>query len=411
MTTTTDVIIVGGGPAGAATAIALRRRGVEVLLFDRANFPRDKVCGDVLLPEAQVALRALGLDLCKLQWSAYSCTGARYVGLGSHIEGAFRDASGELAPWWMIRRRDFDEWLLAQAARAGALVVEGIIVDGVMREGDAVCGVTIRGRDGTPQQIRSRVVIGADGASSVVARAVGAFDRDPQHTCLAGRAYVSGVSLPQPYLEVFTTPRTLPGCAWIVPTGPSEANVGIGIVQSTADQLSCTPQSLFDELRRDEPVLHERLRGAGDIKLTGWMLPSATEQRRIAGPGWLLVGDAGAMVDPFTGHGIHNAIAAARIAGDVIADALREAGVGSLIDYERQCRDTFSHEIERGRILQRLHARPTVMRAALEACSRHDGLRSTFLSLVGHTGPRQSLLDPAALIRTALTFRRAGAAA
>lgn len=409
----TEVIVVGGGPAGASTAIALRQRGLRVLVLDRANFPRDKVCGDVLLPEARAALRALGLDLRKLQARSYACTGARYAGLDSRqIDGIFRDVSGKAAPWWMIRRRDFDEWLLAQAARAGADVIEGIAVEDVIWNGDAVCGVTIRGRDGTRRQLRSQVVVGADGASSVVARSVGAFVREPQHTCLAGRAYVTGVTLPVPYLEVFTTARTLPGCAWIVPTSPSEANVGIGIVQTTADRLACTPQSIFDELRAEVPLLNERLRDAGEIKLAGWVLPSATERRRIAGRGWLLVGDAGAMVDPFTGHGIHHAIAAARIAGEVIANSLSDANDPVvLVDYERRCLDAFSHEIERGRILQRLHAHPTVMRVALEASARHAGLRSAFIALVGHASPRRSLLHPAQLIRSALTLGRTGAAA
>ena len=407
-----EVIVVGGGPAGAATAIALRRRGIDVLVIDRASFPRDKVCGDVLLPEAQHTLHSLGLDLKKIRSIAYPCLGARYVpGQGSEIAGDFRDGDGRSRPWWMVRRREFDEWLLAQAARAGASIVEGISVDNVLRDGDSVCGVETRGRNGRPQRIRARVVVGADGASSTIARAVGAAPMQAEHVCLAGRAYVSGVSLPQPYLEVFTTPRALPGCAWIVPIGANEVNVGVGLVQRTARQLQRTPQQLFDELRRESPLFTDRLSAAGPITLRGWTLPAASARRRLSGAGWLLVGDAGAMVDPFTGHGIHTAIAAGQIAGETIAEALTaDDGAGALAAYAERCRTVFEVEVDHGMLLQRLHARPRLMRAAAAACARHAGLRATFLGLVGHSAPRHTLLDPRVLAKAALTFSNPGAA-
>ena len=413
-----DVVVVGGGPAGAATAISLRRQGIDVLVLDRARFPRDKVCGDVLLPEARETLAALGLDLTALAARAYRCTGARYIGPGTgQIAGAFRDEHGTPRPWWMIRRRDLDAWLLGEARSAGAHVADGVAVNDVLRAPDGtVTGVHVKTHDGH-QEIRARLVVGADGASSVVARAVGAFAREPEHTCLAVRAYATGVALPDPYLEVFTTPRTLPGCAWIVPVAEDEVNVGLGVIQTTANRLSCTPQALFAELRRDAPLLHERLRHAGDIALRGWTLPAATEPRRLAGPGWLLVGDAGAMIDPFTGHGIQNALAAGLVAGESIAAALRTGASAStdmtkaLSRYDARCRAMLGAEVTAGARLQRVHANPLLVRAIAAAASRHAGLRATFVALIGHAAPRHALLSPAALARAATTFRIQGAAA
>ena len=405
-----DVAIVGGGPAGAATAIALRRRGIDAVILDRAAFPRDKVCGDVLLPEAQDGLRALGLDLADLEARAYPCTGVRYsAARGAEVAGLFRDRAGAPSPWWMIRRRHLDAWLLDQARRAGARVYERAAVEDVLTQaGSVVNGVMVRGRDGARHRILARVVVGADGASSVIARSVGAFTRQPDHTCIAGRAYVSGVSLPQPFLEVFTTDRILPGCAWIVPVSATEVNVGIGLVQATARQLDSTPQTVFEGFRRESTLLGQRLKEAGPIALQGWMLPAATEQRPLAGPGWVLVGDAGAMVDPFTGHGIQNAIAAAGLAAGAIGEALQSRDPrGSLAAYETRWRHTFTADIERGRLLQRLHAKPRLTRALIAACARHTGLRDTFLALVGHTAPRQALLAPASLMRSAMRFRAA----
>lgn len=313
----------------------------------------------------------------------------------------------------MIRRRELDAWLLDEARRAGATIVESVAVDEVFRNATgAVCGVRTRRADEAPRQIAARVVVGADGASSVVARAVGAFARRPEHTCVAGRAYVSNVSLPAPYLEVFTSDRTLPGCAWIVPVGPREASVGIGVMQTTANRLGQTPRELFEGVRRESPLLAERLRGAGEVNLSGWVLPGAGERRRLAGPGWILVGDAGAMVDPFTGHGIQNAIAAGALAGPAIAESLSgHDPVTALARYEANCREAFTADVERGSWLRYMHAHPRVMRAAVAACARHAGLRATFLALVGHAAPRTTLLAPAALVRAAATFRESGVAA
>ena len=118
------------------------------------------------------------------------------------------------------------------------------------------------------------------------------------------------------------------------------------------------------------------------------------------------------MVDPFTGHGIHNAIAAGLLAGDAIADALGGATpLPALQGYESRCRVAFSADVSRGAWLQWLHARPYFVRAAAEACGRHPGLRATFLALVGHSASRRSLLAPAALARAVAAFRREGAAA
>lgn len=406
-----DVLIAGGGPAGAATAIALRQRGIDCLLVDRAAFPRDKVCGDVLLPEARAGLRALNLDLSSLQQRTYACTGVRYAGAkGPQVSGDFRTQAGP-QPWWMIRRRDFDDWLLAQACRAGADVVEKTAVAGVIRENGVTTGVTLRSADGRTRTIKTRVVVGADGASSVVAREVGAFSRPPEHTCLAARAYVRGIRLPAPYLEVFTTPRVLPGCAWIVPIGPDEANVGIGMVQATAQRLGCTPQAMMDALISESPLLSERLQGCDPLRLDGWVLPAATEGRRLAGMGWVLVGDAGAMVDPFTGHGIQNAIVAGAMAATAIGDAISTGDLGRLAAYETQCRQAFAPEVDRGWMLQQLHARPRLVDAAIRTCASHPGLRGLFLSLVGHAEPRRALLAGSSIARAAVNWRSPGAAA
>ncbi len=401
------VLIAGGGPAGSSTAIALRRRGVPVLLLDQATFPRDKVCGDVILPAAQDSLRLMGMDLSELNPSRMNCTGARYHGPdGRQVSGRFQGASGGDCPWWMIKRRVFDAWLLDAARRAGAEVREGCRVESVLREDGRVTGVKVR-RAGGCETVNVSAVLGADGASSAVARSVGLFAKAPRHVCLAARTYVRGDLSPEPYLEVFTNSECLPGCAWIVPVGPDEYNVGVGIIQADAHRLGTTPEKMFNKMLKAAPWFAERLRGIRIPPLQGWVLPSASEGRKLAGPGFLLVGDAGAMVDPFTGHGIHHALSAGSIAGEAIANAI-DRGVDirseTLISYEQSCRAAFLREAELGYRLQRLHSCALAVRLGVRLIGVHEGLRRFFLALVGHTAPRGALVSASGIGRAVLAL-------
>ena len=392
--------MVGGGPAGSSTAIALRQSGLPVIVLDQARFPRDKVCGDVILPQAQDGLRSLGLDLTELASQRLLCTGARYHGPdGRNIAGLFHSIEGDDRPWWMIRRSLFDAWLLNAAARSGAEIRQGWRVESVLQEGREVGGVRVRNHGA----LEASAVVGADGAASVVARSVGLMSRPAQHVCLAARAYVRADLSPEPYLEVFTTAESLPGCAWIVPVAPGEFNVGAGIVQSDAQRLQTTPQQLFRKMLLTTPAFSERLRGADIPQLSGWVLPSASQGRKLGGPGFLLAGDAGAMVDPFTGHGIHHALHAGQIAARVIAYGRVDAAAARL--YEASCRAAFLKETSAGYWLQRIHSQELAVRLAVRLIGVHQGLRRLFLSLIGHTDPRQALLRPREIGRALLTWR------
>lgn len=398
------VVIAGGGPGGCAAALALRRHGRRVLLFDRACFPRDKVCGDVLLPSAQRALAQLNLNMEELKSRAYLCTGARYVAPnGAELDGPFQDGQGRPKPWWVIKRHELDHWLLEHVKAAGAEVREGWEVGSVIRSGQGVVvGANIRRPDGGLIKLDASVVVGADGASSAVARSLGLFTQQPRHLCLAARAYVHGVSLPQPHVEIFTSSRSLPGCGWIIPVGPAEANVGVGILRADAERHRVTVRALFEELRQSVPLMRDRLASATVPPLRGWSLPVASERRPFYGDGFLLVGDAAAFVDPLCGHGIHHALMAGAIAGDVIHQALErwDVGANSLSDYEHRCRAAFLEDAYRGFTLQRLHARTALVNGIVNWSQEHGGVRWSALALLGDAESRRHLLSVGQLLRT-----------
>lgn len=390
-----SVLVVGGGPAGAATALALAQARIPVVVLERATFPRDKVCGDVLLPEAQAALAELGLATTEVESMAVPCTGLRYVAQdGTEVADRFHDHRGIARPWWIVKRQRFDAWLIAQAERFGATVLTGHAASGLERTTDGrVCGVFGRRADGTSFRLPASVVVGADGALGVVARELGLVAPQPRDTCLAVRAYATGVRCPEPYLEVYTSPRLLPGTAWVLPVGPDEVNVGLGLLRSTRDALASTPQQLLRELMAAHPALARRLVGAQIGPLHGWALPGATERRALVRDGVLLVGDAGALVDPFTGHGIHHALRSGMIAASVIAEAAGDLSEAHLSLHEHRCRAAFRHETAIGARLQELHARPALVRVGLALAARLPRVRRTLVGLVGHAAPRRELLS------------------
>lgn len=402
------VVICGGGPAGAATAIALRTNNVPVVVLDRRHFPRDKVCGDVLLPDTIAALSTLGLDFQDLASRAYECTGVRYIAPnGREVSGLFSDVLDSPSSWWTLKRVAFDDWLLSKAADLGAEIREGWNVEKIIASGSGLMRAVARTRDGQQEQVKGRVVVGADGASSCVARNIGTFGTSRQHTCLAIRAYATGIRLPQPYLEVFTTCTTLPGCVWIVPVGPNEANIGVGILKADAERLQCTPRQIFESACEQNLPLRERLTTAKFSAFKGWFLPGASQKRRLVGDGYLLVGDAGAMINPFTGHGIHNAIRAGVLAGKVIARLWNRQDFSheALKVYEEACREQILNETPLYYGLQRLHSLGSIANLLALASRSHSGVRRTLVGLIGHIVTPQELLFPPNLLRVLFGLR------
>jgi len=394
------VLVVGAGPAGCAAALTLARRGVEVRLIDAARFPRDKVCGDVLLPEAQDALQALGVSTAALMSRSHLLTGCRYATpSGREASLPFRDLERGDRPWWVLPRLDLDQFLLQQVRDAGVVVEEGRRATDLLLRDGAVAGVTLREADGSSASVTARAVIAADGASSALARAAGLFGQPPSHLSVALRGYaeLDGAG-DDDQLSIFTTARTLPGCAWVVPCGKGRANIGIGVLRSDLRRRGVSLRQLADEVAAQHEVFGRAWRT--EPALAGWSLPGASWPRRHSRPGLLLIGDAGGMVDPFTGHGIHAALIAGRLAGEVLRQALDRGDVGldALAPFEAGWRRHFGAEVRIGWALQRLCASPWRVETLLRYVDHGQRWRDLAGGLVGHAFPRRALLSPARLL-------------
>jgi menaquinone-9 beta-reductase len=395
-----DVIVVGAGPAGSATAFYLAQAGLSVLLLEKTSFPREKVCGDGLTPRAVKALLKMGVPMREEDgWIRNK--GLRIIGGGVRIEVPWPELSSYPGYGLVRTRLGFDEALARNAERAGAKLIERATVTGpVLDERTGrIAGVTVRhappgagdggdaggtargagGNGSAGQAYRARLVVAADGNSSRLSVAMGLRKRDDRPMGVAIRTYYASPRHDDDYLEawleLWDDGRLLPGYGWIFGVGDGTCNVGIGLL-NTSDAFQNTdyramlgrwlagmPASWgFTESNRTQPV-----RGAA--------LPMGFNRTPHYTRGMLLAGDAGGMVNPFNGEGIAYAMEAGEIAAEVIAAALAHPSPAAaehvLREYPRIMRDSYGGYYTLGRMFVRAIGHPELMKFA----TRH-GLRS-----------------------------------
>ena len=341
-----DVVVVGGGPAGATMGWALATRGVRVAILERTQFPREKVCGDFVEPRGLKLLRAIGC-LPRLEGSAR--LPITHVAMFLEGQSAYRGripfygSTPELpSHGYIVPRDELDTELLASAGRAGATVFENCAASAVERRDGQV---TIAARhQGQPVVFRARFVVGADGAHSIVARSAELLREDPRYVAVSQRAYVDGVSVETGEAAFFFDRDLFPGYGWMFPMPGGRANVGVGILAEARTRWGLTVPQIFqafiDKLRAQHP-------GCRRARLSSKPLGGIVRTYGCAGPnhfdGGVLIGDAGCFVDPMTGEGITPAMESALLAAPVVTSALEQGRTDAacLSPYEAAFRGYF----------------------------------------------------------------------
>jgi len=349
-----DVIVVGAGPAGAATATHLARGGMDTLVVERGTFPRDKVCGDFLSPTALWELLALS-DSLALGGTNAVTTAALYLDGSLLVEQAL--PAGPLPPLGrVVPRRELDAAIAAVARDAGARFLEGTSVTGVERSGRSVA-VEVSGR---PRRIlRARVVVGADGSNSLVGRIVRGGRVPRGDRIIALRGYFDEVAGPPGRAELFFSHDSFPGYCWVFPTEPGVANVGIGMLLETFPAQTTHLRELLSRLLATDPAVRRTLGRARPIsKLVGWPLTTYNPRLPLADNGLLLVGDAAGLINPINGEGIQYALASGRWAAEVLLAAARDSRFShaDLEPYERRVSTELRLDMALARVVSRLIA-------------------------------------------------------
>lgn len=390
-----DAIVVGGGPAGVAAAVFLRQYGHDVLLLDEARFPRDKVCGEGISPEAWRLLDRLGLKQSVQALRPHPLRGMTLVAPdGTCFRGDYRDRQG-LA----VRRLDFDHVLLQGARASGVEVQESCRVVDLVMESGQVQGVTVDGGRG-PETVRARLVVGADGRRSVVARRLGLLAEHPRFRKFAVRGYWEGMEGLEERGEMHVGGG---GYCGIAPLSSTHANVAFVLDQGEMAPAGGDIEGFYrSALERRWPRIAERLSRATLTEKPRAIGPLALVARRVSAPGLLLVGDAAGFYDPFTGEGVTLALRSAELASQVARQALQTAPTGDLRPYERRRRAATDAKFRFNRLLQTVVAHPALANLVAHRLAGRPDLADRLVGIAGDFVPARAALGPGFLLRMLL---------
>ncbi len=398
---TADAIVVGAGPAGAATAILLAERGAAVVLLDRTRFPRDKLCGEYLSPEASRVLDRLGVLKTVETQGARPLRGMRIRAPDGTLVVADYPTGG---PWrgyrdhaLAARRRVLDHALVQRAREIGVDVREAMRVVDVLGDERRVRGVWAgplgSGPGTAPEPLRAPLVVAADGRASVVVRRLGLVRPHPWLRRLALVADVEGARVDPERGEIFVAP---PAYAIMNPVAPGLVNLSLVVPLGAAPRGRRELAAYFDQAVRSQPGLAGRLREArraGPVRALG---PLAFRVAPPRAAGVVLVGDAAGFLDPFTGEGVYAALRSAELTAETAGAALARGDLSAAAlapAHARRVRE-FAPKLRVTIALQRVIAHRGLATAAARLLARRPGHLARLMGVFGDFVPPRALLAP-----------------
>jgi menaquinone-9 beta-reductase len=315
-----DVIVVGAGPGGSSLAALLSRAGAATLLLDKSHFPRDKVCGEGLTPRGLYWLDILGCLDEVIDAAPSFITEADLYMDGEHVlTGSYPSIGAYPGFSIVIPRKILDHILLRHAVRCGTMFHPGCTVRSLRWESD---GVVVEGASGgTPISFKSQVVVGADGANSMVSRSLGNRIMEGL-TAISMRGYYEGVQVKGSKIQVYFSEPYFPGYGWLFADENGLANVGVGLTVDSDFTARTNLRRVYDNFVNTD--IKDALAGArrGGKPRGGWtsfFLPKKQVADRV-----LLIGDAANLGDPIRSDGMHMAMDSAHLAAPAILEALRK---------------------------------------------------------------------------------------
>jgi len=389
-----DVIVVGAGPAGTATAILLAERGLGVLLLDRAEFPRPKICGDYLSPDATRILDRLGVLKALDAAGAAPIAGMRITGPdGTAVTGTYR-AIGRWRPYrdhaLGVSRETLDATLVDRVRTLPVDFREGVRVTDVVLDGRRVTGVRAVDQQHREVTFQAPLVVGADGRASVVAHRLGCR-RPHRLRRMALTTSVSGLDNCRGFGEIFIDP---PDYAILNPLAPGRVTVGLVVPLAHAARWAGRRETFFHARVKQLPHLARRLAGARQEAPVLALGPLAYKVSPPSNDGVLLVGDAAGFYDPFTGEGVFTALRGAELAAATVARALDSGDVSAsaLAAYTHARHAAFRDKEQVTRLLQLVISRRWLTGVFVRLLVRRPVFLDVLLGVVGDFVPPRAWL-------------------
>lgn len=398
-----DVCIIGAGPAGLSTALFLAKKGIASTVLDKAKFPRDKICGDAFSGKVAWVLRKLDDEIenniAKESFQLPSW-GIKFFGTKNNaLKVPFKleyNTNDEKAPGFIAPRLDFDNYLFNLAKENPLIeIIENTTLHKFENKKSHICAYSQKDE----QQFTAKIIVAADGAYSKVAKDLIGFNVSEEYNSLGLRAYYKNVSNldTEGYIELHFLKGLLPGYFWIFPLPNGMANVGAGIRTDLMRKQKINLKNEFNKIISEHPVISHRFKDAvlvDNIKLHG--LPLGGKRRQISGERILLTGDAAALIDPFTGEGIGNAMISGMLAAEQIEKCFIENNFSAefVKSYDNNIYRRMLHELSLSKKMQELTKYPWLFDYVVNKAIKNKELRETISCMFENIDIRAKLQNP-----------------
>jgi menaquinone-9 beta-reductase len=419
-----QIVILGAGPAGSATALKLSQLGIPCVLIDKATFPRDKICGDGISNQCVHVLQKW-LDPSIVERFA-AATHLQIDSWGLQVEGTkgngfeipykpFSAEKTEIPSGFVCKRRDFDNFLVEEVRRSPLIeFIENVEIthferlyvretfkvsrtfDDAQNAQNTEGGYFLSDKSGNVK-IQTKLVIAADGAQSRFARQIGGIELDNQHFMASVKAYYKGVTgfHKDNFLEFYFLKDFLPGYFWIFPLPNGEANVGIAIVSEDVSKRKLNLKKCLEHVI--ETRFKERFSNAEIVgKIEGFGLPLGSKKRQLSGDNYMLTGDAACLIDPLTGEGIANALLSGVVSAEKAAECLEKNDFSAKIlrGYDERIYRMRGQEFKVSYWLQRQFRRAWFFNSLVYLISKNQHLARTFAFVFTDINLKKQLRKP-----------------
>ena len=393
-----DVIIVGAGPAGCATAHQLSGHGLKIAIIDKDIFPRDKICGDAL--SADVINQFIRMDahlrdeFVKFPRKNPSGGIRFFAPNGKHLDIDFNKNSERKCGGYISKRLDFDNFFLNQIKKLKDVnIFEGhkILEVSIFADHATISSETIK--------FQGKILIGADGANSIINRKLCQNKFDKNHHSAGLRQYYKNVAgfHPNNHIELHFLKDLIPGYFWIFPLPNNHANVGLGMLSKEVIKQKINLKEKLLDILQNHPDIKKRFENAHPIEdIKGFGLPLGSKKKNLSGNRFLILGDAASLIDPFTGEGIGNAIRSGRIAAEhtLIAFKTNSFDHNFNKNYDKTIYQKMWKELRISRSMQMLLYYPKLFNFVVKKASKNDSTRILLTSMLDDIDLKKELLKP-----------------
>ncbi|HEX7134647.1 MAG TPA: geranylgeranyl reductase family protein [Iamia sp.] len=406
-----DVLVIGGGPAGSATAHWLAKAGRDVVVVEKKTFPREKTCGDGLTPRAVHQLEDMGLGPALEAYHRYD--GLRAVAHGVTLELKWPEHPVFPSHGFVVRRRELDQLVASRAVDLGATLHTGTEALRPLQRDGLVVGAVVKDKGaGVEREIHARYVVVADGANSRFGRALGTARNRTYPMGIAIRTYYESPLHDEPWIESALDVRdrqgrSLPGYGWIFPVGDGTINVGIGLLSTFKGYREVNTSHLMEEFANTLPSYWGIAPDSPTCAPTGGRIPMAQSINPKIGPTWVAVGDAAGSVNPFNGEGIDYAYETGRMVAELLDEAIGSGDGMALQRYPALIAEEYGLYFRVARLFSVVIGNPAVMRELTRVGMQSRSLMDWVLRIMANLlrpdeiGPAEAAYKAvAAIVRT-----------